>query len=633
MARARDAATWHVQINGRTDEMARVLSVEESLGGRRLDTAVIEVDPESIQQTGIGVQVKPNMNDTIRISCKFAGKTYWRHFGTISEIEPHISPTGPRMRLTSRTERWHFGLPLTAVRLMSPDEDELIPANRALVFNPTIDGKDEGNCSPGEPGEKGFYFLDPESIRTPSALTLHGGKPPERWTLAKAVLYLCTDLSGGLYARVQLPKYELLKQIFDDDEYLIRNVSMRFGDYLPQCLDRLLEPLGYLWSLKKTASFHEFSFVAKGTGGKQLHLKHQRPGSVFADRSTEVENATLRYGLSNLTNDVEVYGSPERVEFTAICSRTWSASHDDLTSEELLASNPDFPDVENVYRKWIVDFAGDYTDTRPENKDARVKLKDLFSSPLQCPGRRKLGPTLTLGDDGAPIGQVQGVYVEYSNPLFPAVAGEPEFLPIGNWACIVLEKEPGVYFRGEFVPEEILRQGAAARIRITATLDSDLRLIGSAVRKQSANTDTVRLALDLADRYFDSKVLLAGTYRSRFADDVVAQVRRSNTNSDVTTIQEFAETLRNTFDTVEISGPIVLEGCDYDYQLGDQVLDIKGLELDLACNVVGSNPRQYPQISAITYDPQANTATLQLERFKSDIAPPDKRGPARRRKR
>jgi hypothetical protein len=334
-----------------------------------------------------------------------------------------------------------------------------------------------------------------------------------------------------------------------------------------------------------------------------------------------------------MANHVWLFGSSERIEFTAECVRTWSAGQDTLTAEQLRASVDNFEEVENVYRKWVIDTAGDYTTTRPENATKRFKLDTLFGYPDQVPGRRKLGPTLTVGADGAPVGNVQGVYVEYSNPLYTEGGTEPEWLPIDNWGCVLMEKEAGVYFRGEWVPEEILRQGVDAKIRITATLDSDLRLFSDSQKEPtSPNGDDVWLALDMSDRFLHQSMAIVGDYKSRFYDDVLAGVREANTTDDSDTIQEFGEQLRNTYDAAEISGPIVLHGCDYDFRLGDRVTAIPGLKLDLLCNTAGS-PLQYPQIAAITYDPQANTTTLQLERFRSDITPPEAKEFQRRRKR
>ncbi len=415
---------------------------------------------------------------------------------------------------------------------------------------------------------------------------------------------------------------------------MLRNVVMPFDSYLSDCLDRLLIPLGYMWHISKDSQgLNVLRFIAKGTGGKAIQIKHQPIGSVYNSRSTEAENFTLRCNLSNLANHIWVYGSRERVEFTAVCVRTWSEAEDAKTSEELYAGAEDFESVENVYRKWVIDTAGDYTEVRAGNK--RFSLSDLFGNDNQVPGRRKLGPCLTVGADDAPIGQVQGVYVEYSNPLYPDVAGEPEWKPIGNWGCTLLEKEAGVYFRGDFVPDAIMEQGADARIRITATLESDLQVFQDIPKRDSSpNGYDIFLPLNLESRFFQDSLKASGENKSRFFDDVYAsKTRVAKIGDDSEEMETFGKEIRNTFDAAEVSGPIVLEGCDYDYKVGDRVTGIPGLDIDLLQNPAGF-PLQYPQIANITYEPQEQRTTLQLKRFRSDVEPPEaRRRVSRRRKR
>ncbi len=201
MSRERAAAVWRVYINSVEDKLARVLDVQESLNGKTLDTAVIEVDPARIQQDGIGIRIRPNMADVISISCSYENKVLWHHWGVVSEIEPHQSPDGPRLRITSRLEPWLWSVPLTGMLLKNPETKLLSPRNGDLVFNPTIDGIDEGNCSPLDPtATEANYFIDPDSVRTTTALKLHGNRAPVKWTLPKAVYYLCKTLNSDEFS-------------------------------------------------------------------------------------------------------------------------------------------------------------------------------------------------------------------------------------------------------------------------------------------------------------------------------------------------------------------------------------------------------------------------------------------------
>ena len=112
--------------------------------------------------------------------------------------------------------------------------------------------------------------------------------------------------------------------------------------------------------------------------------------------------------------------------------------------------NPDFGQVAEVYRKWVLNEAGDYSGS-PWNAGPAYDFGPLFGD-ASMPRRRPLLPTIST--DAA--GESCGVYVEVS---YDAGASYARYAgPVS-----VLRDECGIYLSSDQLPPELFLAADATR--------------------------------------------------------------------------------------------------------------------------------------------------------------------------
>jgi hypothetical protein len=614
----RDAVTYEVYVDTIPREDFQYIQGSESSGAARLDTATFEVILEHLEDF--------DPLAWLNLEVEVLRGTEVIHWGKVTKVPIIINRGGETLQITSRTELYHLGGKVDGYYVWDPDVADVVKIDGDLVFNPLIDGLIYGNRNDTKTTPAGHpLILDPESVRTTASQTLQGANIAN-FTLAQTVEYLIWSLNDETY--VDNVSAVNLAIVFNDPNVLVRDVRIARGTYLAQALDQLLTPLGYQWRVSKTAAgVRTYAFWKRGGGGTLRTVKHQVWGSTLNLTNQNVETAGITFDVSSLGNEVIVRGGFGEYEMTVELLRCW-AEEDDPTSgmnDELSKEHPAFVGKENVLRKWVLNEAGDYIDLRPEidglyTSGLRTLLSAASIEDQFVARRRKLMPTLTLDDDLTPIGKTSpGIEVEFSN-----VSGTADWRPIDELsgaACTVLESEAGLYFGGTRLPEEFLTDPDNLRIRATFTLQNDYRLLGYAARLgNSPNDDVVPVVVSAPDRF---RYRLLTTWSKHAGSG-----KPSLVINDTTTIQDFAEYARDTWDAMKSGGAIQLEGLDHTYFVGDRVQKIEGKEISFEAHEATGI---YPQIVAIERNFQQQVTTLHLEHFTEPLTLPfGRRGTSQR---
>ncbi|MCZ6655578.1 MAG: hypothetical protein O7D91_21425 [Planctomycetota bacterium] len=616
----RKAVTHRIYLDGQLQDSLQLISIRHSAGAKRLDTAKILVDPSSSVMHAADFQMSSAQNVEVRVQALDPNISGARevHWGKISSISPMLNPRDDRRILVSRIEPFHFGRPVNGISQFNPFTGVPIVVDRDLTFNPVVDGLVVGNMHSNITDVRigANLFLDFEAVRTFPAVRLQRGTAIA-WTLARAVNYLIRVLNGrdgpGL---ITAPGLVELTRTFDPRDQL-RNLTIRKGTFLPAALDALLNPLGYFWRIEFRQSSRAIKFFRRGIGGPLKTVQHQRIDAVFDQKKTNVERLGVTFDSSRVRNEVSGKGSPEHYELSMILHRAWPESDDDKDSTDTRTDQDaaDFQKIRNVYRKWVMNEGGDYIGTRPEIRTPfntivftflrDVKLLDRFQ-----PRPRRLLPTITLDEENiSPIGQVQGVTVEYSNPAFDALdtspTAKPEFLLLDPGGCQLLTHEAGILFTGRTVPDQVISQQEKARIRVTATLEADVNVTGFAPRLAgSVLTDPASLVLDLSTAYH---------FRQRLTLSIYALTKgEGSSRDDRIPLQLFCESMRDTWDQADVRGRVVLEGLDHDFEVGDRVRGVAGRDISFQSRP--GNPA-FPNIMAIDHDKPNQRMILHLQRI------------------
>jgi len=616
----RNSVEYNVYFNGVVTPLVKPIHIQESAGAEKLDIATLEYKNASLQ----GFSPSTLLNLEVEIQEVATAEVV--HWGKVTQIPILISSeSGETLEIVSRTELYHLGSPVDGYLVWDPtssETDKSVLIDGDLVFNPMIDGIILGNKNDTHTTAGGCtLLLDPESVRTTAAQTLQGANV-ERFTLSGAVFYLLWALNTP-QTYISNPDQSTLDDVFDDPTALVQDVRIPRGTFLPQALDILLEPLGYRWRVKRTAlGARIYEFFKKGTGGELVSVFHQAFGESLSDprdlAEQNVDTAGITFDISKLANQVTIRGGFEEYEITVELARGWKESADSActsaSADNYAKDASGFEDVRDVLRKWVLNEAGDYIGSRTEitgifTSALRTQLNSVSILHHFIARRRKLLPTLTLKDaadasvhDQVPIGALNGVEVEYSN------TSDPIWLPCKGMDCELLQQEAGVYFNGEKLPEEFFLPFGNfddLRIRVTATIQGDYRLYGFIDRQaDSPNADNVPLVLDLPDRF---RYRIRHSSLSKYGGGSVP----STAVNESTAIADFAGSVRDVFDVMEVSGPIQLDGLDHTYEVGDRVEHIYGKGISFLCR---TSSGIYPQIVAIERNIDQQLTVLHLER-------------------
>lgn len=628
----RAAIRYEVYRSGLLTTALEVLSISESAGVAHLDTAHLIYKDATLEGRSFYDSL---MGDEIEIKNPATGSIL--HWGKVSVIPPVLNSQTEQLIVVSRAERFHLGERVNGVWCWNPLQasegggdpvggPELIADD--MVFNPIIDGKVYGNANDtyssngSDPmGETDHQlFLDPESVRTTAATTLHGGAAPVKWLIADAVQYLLRTLNADA-TNVANPDYSDILAAFDaaDDDGL-QNLTIPRGTYLADALDMLLEPFGYRWRVKRTAvgaRIYEFFHHSSGTA---VNVYHQPIGSALDTGLQNMEALGLAFDAANLFNEVTIVGGPYAYEFTVELARGWAESHDTADVSLLAKTAPDFSTRKDAWRRWVLNEAGDYIGLRPEidgvfTSAFRTALEAEYTDLIWAefvPRRRKMLPTLTLGDDHKPIGEHRGIVIEYRNTT------EAAWRPIGNWGAQIIDNECAIYFDGELPPTEYefkVEDRANIRLRATFTLVSDKRLEATSLHDGiSPQPDVAPLLIDAPQKFRHQEVSPISQY--------YASGRPTLTAVDTTAIAAFADRVRQVWDLLDIGGALQLEGLDAadggnEYEIGQRVQGVVGKGIDFRAK---TGVDEWPQIVAIERHVMNQTTTLHLQRIKRTIS-------------
>lgn len=623
---------------------------EFDLGHRRIQKLV-----EDLTFSDLGI---PTTNGNLKINgaaCNIVGfvgnQTRHYHWGTVSVCEPEVGQA-ETLRFVSRILPTHFGQPLGFQKVWRPQSRTFGYLEHDVIFNPEIEHHVRGNMRvPVSAAGTTEYpiFCDFHSTRTPTACRFQGvqnqpltdaarqaEEAPEYWSLVDAVRYLCGECNPAQQF-LRNPTTAALRSVLNlaggeitaADRGIIKNHHIRRGLYLNEALQALLEPYGFTFAIDYASPTSRFIRIYKKGVGPQKQIRHQARGENVESSKTEADQVALSYDVSQAVNQITSAGYFTQCEATFELMPGWDPSYDGLEIADLIKDGPDWldhPERHTVQRLWVLGEDGSYArawGTRPAN--SAYDLTPIFRSVYgadhaEVPTRRRrFLPMLTLGDDRKPLGKVGGCHVTWWNPDKDGGAGWDELKSdYPFFACRLLEGQCGILFTGQLPPIFIMDAGAAARVRITATVESDYRIQYQAVRPASSvNPQVHEVFLDLNKR-FHFRALHAD---SEFYSDVQAGERLADLSDGRASIRSFTEALRGNWDQADLSGSITLEGVDRtNLKLGDLVTGIDGRKLNFALNKQVGTGAKYAQIVGLRYHAQAQTTTVILGSFRETDA-------------
>jgi hypothetical protein len=544
---------------------------------------------------------------------------FWGELGTQALT---VAKVGEQVRVTATIEPYHFGKLCMGPQYRRPTgSHDVIQTNDPIVFNPQVNGVVEPNqCSVTNilgVRQKQYFFVDPDSMRTAAGRTnAQDNTTAQSWKLADAVRTMCWICNPD-------ETYIKNPSIADFDTWLklapeVKNLELPIGKYLPEYLDRMLNPAGYGWAMtfqyaadgSRRVSFRIFTLNDDST----IVLLQQRPGDSIGVQTakTNVKEFDISTGIVGQANQITALGDWEEYEVTIELYRGFLESDDTYSAADLTQSTgSQWATHQRAWRRWVANEAGDYCGTRTSVAPipfTPLDLSSVLGSDYLIRNRHPFDCLTHWVDD--PSGEKKS----RRPPFFEWYTASNTWAPLPNgWGETALDDELGCDFAADSPPVELIARGANARIRMTCTIRGDVRMYTTSNRStDSVNLRVNELVIDVHDRYKSRVRQDTGPFASTLTGS-------SDVMDDTVALIEFTDKLKSIEDAAIVRGTIQLIGLHPELKVGQTVSDINGRNVSLNRMSQASATKKYLQIVQIAHDNQKQETLLKVAPILEDI--------------
>jgi hypothetical protein len=372
--------------------------------------------------------------------------------GRLDSIETAVGPDGERVDFVARD----FSAVLERITVYGQhvprsDGTVVLLAGFATVFNP----QGRGNAAAQPVGTDG-------AARTVFGTEAGGAVP---WSCAEAIDYLLrTYLQRG---ELHWPDPEQLRALTEGRPVRDLDVTgLTLLEALQRCSDAAGLQFRFVPRLAAAGPAEAMVFYRNGRGGT-VELNCQQRGESLSPSQTSISVLQSHRPFHPVTHRYIGQGDYRMYEATMELVKAWDPAGEDLHYDRFSAgTNPEFHKVKDVYRKWCLNEAGDYTGA-PYHQGAPYDLARIFAQAPYVPRRRRFWPALSTDAQGRSLGYFLQVSLDDGRHWRPYLS-----------ACNHLLDECGIWLSSDRLDMDVwvaaLR--GTLRFRITASVVSDERL-------------------------------------------------------------------------------------------------------------------------------------------------------------
>jgi hypothetical protein len=464
--------------------------------------------------------------------------------GQIEEIETAAGSEGEKVEIIAVD----FSATLKRVsvygqRLVKREGESIFLGGLDTIFNP--DSKPNANPNTIAIGGESYTLFCAE----PSQSKL--------WSYAEAIEYLlCEYLPSG---QLQIPSISQLETLTENQTVRDLDVTgLNLLEALQRCCDRVGLRFKFVPRPAPTGPGQAIVFY-KNAAGRVVELNCQRPKQQLNISKTNILQLHSKKNFWPITHRYIGQGDFKVYEATFELVKAWDPALEDSDYDTFSPStNPVFYQVRDVYRKWCLNEAGDYSGS-PYNRGEPFDFSKIFESSNFAHRRRRFWPALTTDKQGKSLGYF--LQVSFDDGL--------------HWwqylyAFNNLLDECGIWLSSDRLDVDtwVAALKGVLRFRITASVVSDERLTAGADDGPVNSAAPVVEHIITLPRQFKFRKVSQQSIFANSADDMLGVPDEIN---DGDALYEFvhhqAATAPETIETIDIQTPSLA----FDYQLRDKV--------------------------------------------------------------
>ena len=489
--------------------------------------------------------------------------------GHIERIETKMSAKGERVEIITGD----FG---TILKRISVHGQRLIKMNGSSIFLAGLD-------TIFNPDSQGNAYPEPIAINGKN-YTVFCAEPSQskRWSYAEVIDYLlCEYIPLGQCQRPTLVQLRILTE-----NQIVRDLDVT-EQTLAEALYQTCERIGLRFKFVPTHApigpSQTIVFYKLDTG-RTIELNCQPPGEPLSLSRTNIAALRSTRNRYPVTHKYIGQGDFKIYEATFDLIKAWDAGLEETDYDTFSPStNPNFYQVKDVYRKWCLNEAGQYS-AEPYNLGEAFDFARIFQNNNFVHRRRRFRPALTTDTLGRSLGYFLQVSYDSGQSWW-------QYL----YAFNILLDECGVWLSSDRLDIDtwVAALQGTLRFRITASVISDERLTAIVADGPLHSTAPVIEHVMTLPRQFKYRKV---SDQSIFATATDETLGTPDEVDDSDALHQFvrdaAAASPEVIETFDIQTPSLM----FDCQLGDQVTTSPESRDLLACRSDNRSTRRIVRV-------------------------------------
>ena len=464
--------------------------------------------------------------------------------GQIEEIETKLGPKGEQVEIVARD----FSANLERIcvygqRAAKGEGDNVFLAGLDTVFNPDGRGNAARTAITVEGKSHTVFCAEPSQAKL--------------WSCAEAIEYLlCEYLASG---QLQMPGIEQLAVLTEDR--IVRDLDvtgLNLLEALHRCCERVGLQFKFVPLLVSTGPGQAIVFYKNGTS-RTVELNCQRAKETLSISKTNIALLHSKKNFQPTTHKYTGQGDFKVYEATFELVKAWDAAMEDTDYDKFSPStNPVFYQVKDVYRKWCLNEAGDYSGP-PYNRGDAFDFSRIFEGDSFARRRGRFWPSLSADKQGKSL----GYFLEVS---FDGGLHWWQYLHAFN----NLLDECGIWLSSDRLDVDtwIAALKGELRFRITASMVGDQRLTAEATDGPvNSAAPMVEHIVTLPRQFKFCRVSDQSIFANAAGDALGVADEADDSDALYEFVRHWAAGAAGAIETIDIQTPYLV----LDYHLGDRV--------------------------------------------------------------